>query len=80
MKQAVIELNHKIRFILENFTEQTMKTSGRYTSLVESNYVSIIDSVQYTPVVFSMGVIIYIYIGVICHVSGNNEAVSYKHF
>ena len=35
-----------------------METSGRYASLVESNYVRIIDCGQYTPVVFSVGVII----------------------
>ena len=37
-----------------------METSGRYASLVESNYVRIIDGGQYTPVVFSVGVIISI--------------------
>jgi hypothetical protein len=34
-----------------------MKTSGRYASLVESNYVRIIDYGQHTPVIFNVGVI-----------------------
>jgi len=57
-----------------------METSGRYASLVESNYVRIIDCGQYTPVVSSVGEGVIISKGVIRRVSGNNEPVSYKRF
>jgi hypothetical protein len=58
MKQALISLNHSIhQFCSGKFHGADDEDFRRYASLVESNYVRLIDCGQHTPVVFNVGVI-----------------------